>query len=109
MNPICPYCRAEVAGGDNRIDCPGCATPHHQDCFDENGGCTVFGCSKAPVDEPKITVTGTEIAEPNRSYVIFPATGDSNGAAAVAAAVSAAQGQSVRPEPAAPPPPPPPP
>ena len=45
-----------------RKDCPGCGTPHHADCFAENGGCTVFGCSQAPADEAKVTVSGTELA-----------------------------------------------
>ena len=62
MNPVCPYCRTETgAAAEERLDCPGCGTPHHPECFAENGGCTVFGCSKAPVDEPKISVSGTEI------------------------------------------------
>ena len=63
MNPICPYCRTEVGEAENeRKDCPGCATPHHADCFAENGGCTVFGCSHAPTDEAKVTVSGNELA-----------------------------------------------
>jgi TM2 domain-containing membrane protein YozV len=61
VNPVCPYCRTEVGAGEGeRLDCPGCGTPHHPECFAENGGCTVFGCSKAPQDEPKISVSGTE-------------------------------------------------
>lgn len=63
MNPICPYCRTEVGEAESeRKDCPGCATPHHADCFAENGGCTVFGCSHAPTDEAKVTVSGNELA-----------------------------------------------
>lgn len=62
MNPVCPYCRTEVGStAEERLDCPGCGTPHHPECFAENGGCTVFGCSKAPQDEPKISVSGTEL------------------------------------------------
>ena len=37
--------------------CPGCGTPHHHDCWEENQGCTVFGCSHAPKDEPKTTIS----------------------------------------------------
>ena len=60
---ICPYCRAPiVAEESNELLCPGCATPHHADCFQENGGCTVFGCSAAPPEEPKLHLTGSEIA-----------------------------------------------
>jgi TM2 domain-containing membrane protein YozV len=44
-----------------RKDCPGCGTPHHADCFTENGGCTVFGCASAPSDEAKVTVSGTDL------------------------------------------------
>lgn len=63
MNPVCPYCRTEIGEAEGeRKDCPGCATPHHADCFAENGGCTVFGCSHAPTDEAKVTVSGTELA-----------------------------------------------
>ena len=36
------------------IVCEGCGTAHHADCYAENQGCTIFGCSKAPGDEPKM-------------------------------------------------------
>ena len=63
MNPVCPYCRTEVGNAEGeRKDCPGCGTPHHADCFAENEGCTVFGCSRAPADEAKVTVTATDMA-----------------------------------------------
>jgi TM2 domain-containing membrane protein YozV len=68
VNPVCPYCRTEVeTAEEERLECPGCGTPHHPECFAENGGCTVFGCSKAPLDEPKLSVTGTEL---NRSATL---------------------------------------
>jgi len=60
---ICPYCRAPMPADEtNVLLCPGCSTPHHSDCFAENGGCTVFGCSAAPPEEPKLRLTGSEIA-----------------------------------------------
>ncbi|HVO58678.1 MAG TPA: NINE protein [Dongiaceae bacterium] len=63
MSPICPYCRTEIGDAEGeRKDCPGCGTPHHADCFAENGGCTVFGCTEAPTDEAKVTVTATDMA-----------------------------------------------
>jgi TM2 domain-containing membrane protein YozV len=62
LNPICPYCRTEVGEAEGeRKDCPGCGTPHHGDCYAENGGCTVFGCANAPSDEAKVTVSGTDL------------------------------------------------
>ena len=42
--------------------CEGCQTPHHADCYAENGGCTIFGCSKAPTEEPKLQVSLPEVA-----------------------------------------------
>ncbi len=61
---ICPYCRTELGGlegGAEKI-CEGCGTPHHEECFAENGGCTVFGCRFAPPDEPKIHLQPGEFA-----------------------------------------------
>jgi len=53
----CPYCRAAIEPGEaDTLLCPGCGTPHHADCFEENGGCTVFGCSAAPAAEPKLSI-----------------------------------------------------
>jgi hypothetical protein len=60
---VCPYCRGPI---DVAIEvpkvCPGCGTPHHADCFEENGGCTVFGCSAAPAEEPKLSLTASDLA-----------------------------------------------
>src|SRR5260221_7047940 len=62
---ICPYCRAPLLADEtNVLLCTGCSTPHHEDCYAENGGCTVFGCAKAPADDPAISVTAQEIAMP---------------------------------------------
>jgi TM2 domain-containing membrane protein YozV len=62
MNAACPYCRTEIdPADDGRMECSSCGAPHHQDCFAENGGCTVFGCAQAPADEPKISLTGQEL------------------------------------------------
>lgn len=54
----CPYCRAEITPTDRTRVCPACHTPHHADCWKENKGCTVFGCSMAPPDEEKILLAG---------------------------------------------------
>jgi TM2 domain-containing membrane protein YozV len=75
VNPICPYCRTELE--EQPLECPGCGTPHHSECFAENGGCTVFGCSAAPAAEAKISVTGTELDNPqqfSRQPSVAPST-----------------------------------
>lgn len=58
---VCPYCRTKIGADDGPMVCEGCGTPHHADCYAENGGCTIFGCSKAPGDEPKVSVSTPEL------------------------------------------------
>src|SRR3954468_22908368 len=82
---VCPYCRAGIEEGAGNMVCQACSTPHHQECYDENGGCTLFGCKLAPPDEPKVQVTNSEAAifgaPPVQSFPQFssapqmPATG----------------------------------
>ncbi len=62
MTAACPYCLTELEpGGEDVISCPDCGTPTHKECWDENGGCTVFGCAQAPSDEPKVTVAAGDM------------------------------------------------
>lgn len=58
---VCPYCRTPMDAAEEKL-CEGCSTPHHQDCYAENGGCTVFGCRFAPPEEPKVAVSAPELA-----------------------------------------------
>jgi TM2 domain-containing membrane protein YozV len=59
---ICPYCRSPLTDEDGSMTvCEGCGTRHHSDCYAENGGCTIFGCSFAPADEPKMSVSTPEL------------------------------------------------
>jgi len=52
----CPYCRMPITEDDAIAECAACHTPHHQECWEENKGCTVFGCPEAPEEEEKISV-----------------------------------------------------
>jgi TM2 domain-containing membrane protein YozV len=45
-----------------KIFCTACGTPHHEDCYLENGGCTVFGCKCAPADDPKLQVSQSDLS-----------------------------------------------
>jgi TM2 domain/Prokaryotic RING finger family 1 len=58
---VCPYCRAPVDAETGQLLCAGCGTPHHEDCYAENGGCTIFGCRCAPPEEPKVAVSAPEL------------------------------------------------
>jgi TM2 domain-containing membrane protein YozV len=59
---VCPYCRMSFdQEGLVKIYCTGCGMPHHEDCYQENGGCTVFGCPRAPADDPKVQVSHSDL------------------------------------------------
>jgi TM2 domain-containing membrane protein YozV len=45
-----------------KIFCTACGMPHHEDCYRENGGCTVFGCKCAPADDPKLQVSQSDLS-----------------------------------------------
>ena len=74
---VCPYCRTPIEpDSGEQFLCTGCGTPHHADCFKENGGCTVFGCSAAPADEQKVSVTPRDIAAPIAGAAPAPTIGN---------------------------------
>jgi TM2 domain-containing membrane protein YozV len=78
--PVCPYCRmpfeeGEAATVPPKIFCTACGMPHHEDCYRENGGCTVFGCKCAPEDDPKLQVSQSELSAvsmPVQQYGGYP-------------------------------------
>lgn len=39
----CPVC-GDLVALDEAIACSSCSAPHHQDCWDYHGGCSLFGC-----------------------------------------------------------------
>jgi TM2 domain-containing membrane protein YozV len=105
MASVCPYCRTPIEEAE-AVLCEGCGTPHHSECLQENGGCTLFGCRFAPPDDPKVQVTVGDVAHAAvyagapSSFSTATGFGDVNAPAVFAAA----PGFDV-----APPPPPPPP
>ncbi|HET8890903.1 MAG TPA: NINE protein [Candidatus Angelobacter sp.] len=61
--PVCPYCRMPFdEAAPPKIFCTACGMPHHEDCYRENGGCTVFGCKCAPADDPKVQVSQSDLS-----------------------------------------------
>jgi TM2 domain-containing membrane protein YozV len=62
-DPVCPYCRMPFnEASPPRVFCTSCGMPHHEDCYSENGGCTVFGCKCAPADDPKLQVSQSDLS-----------------------------------------------
>jgi hypothetical protein len=70
---VCPYCRGEIeASPDQELICEGCGTQHHRDCYQENGGCTVFGCRCAPAEEPKLSIATPDLSQPLAPGAVRP-------------------------------------
>ncbi len=47
---LCAICQGPVAGQPART-CPACGVAVHDDCWEYNGGCGMYGCSAAPPTE----------------------------------------------------------
>src|SRR5881394_3850802 len=48
---FCAICQTPVKAGDAAASCPDCAAPYHAECWEENGGCGVYGCTQVPKTE----------------------------------------------------------
>jgi hypothetical protein len=44
---VCPICQTGIAAHEAAVNCPTCQTPHHQECWNEIGGCAIYGCESA--------------------------------------------------------------
>ena len=51
VGKICPFCKTKISADDEVMICPACNTPHHKSCWDENKGCTTFGCTEQHYEE----------------------------------------------------------
>ncbi len=51
IGKICPFCKTEIKENDEVKVCPECGIPHHATCWEENKGCTTFGCSQQHYEE----------------------------------------------------------
>jgi len=45
---LCAICQTPLIDGDNVVACPSCHAPYHAECWQENGGCAVYGCEQVP-------------------------------------------------------------
>jgi hypothetical protein len=39
---------SEIAGDEVAVACPACSACYHEECWRENNGCAVYGCSETP-------------------------------------------------------------
>lgn len=49
---VCPVCRCPLAAEDAEARCPDCGAAYHEECWQDNGGCGIYGCSRAPTPKP---------------------------------------------------------
>lgn len=46
IGKTCPYCQFPIKQDLDIVVCNKCQIPHHKECWQENGGCTTFGCEE---------------------------------------------------------------
>jgi ketosteroid isomerase-like protein len=62
-NKTCPYCQSKIKDSSGFIICSQCGTPHHKECWEENGGCTTYGCTNNPTSGIKFNLPPENIGE----------------------------------------------
>jgi hypothetical protein len=55
-SPLCAYCQSPIEDEQARTSCSACSAAYHADCWQENGGCGIYGCPQAPAVEPRKAV-----------------------------------------------------
>jgi hypothetical protein len=51
-DPMCGVCHSPIAPLEESTRCPACRTEFHVECWTENRGCSVYGCSHVNALEP---------------------------------------------------------
>jgi PHD zinc finger-containing protein len=46
---FCSICQTEIGHDDSLTFCPGCQLPFHEGCWNENRGCSAYGCAHVNV------------------------------------------------------------
>jgi len=66
----CPYCQTNIKESADKVVCPACHTPHHKECWEENRGCTTYGCSNNPNTNSKRIDVGNETVESLKQMLV---------------------------------------
>ena len=48
---LCAICQSPIEAHEPKTACPACGAGYHADCWQENGGCAVYGCPQVPAVE----------------------------------------------------------
>lgn len=54
--PACPYCQSSIPPSEAKVRCPACNLEYHSECWEENGGCSAYGCAQSPRVEQRQSV-----------------------------------------------------
>ena len=46
---LCAICQSGIVAGERILHCPSCDLPFHEECWNENRGCSAYGCKSAPI------------------------------------------------------------
>lgn len=47
----CPWCSERLIFGDEAAICQACQMPHHEACWNDEGGCATVGCVNKPLEQ----------------------------------------------------------
>ena len=45
---LCAICQTPMQEGEQLTACPQCGVSYHAECWEENGGCAIYGCAQVP-------------------------------------------------------------
>jgi len=49
----CAICLSPIEPAEETTVCPACNAVYHKECWNENGGCAVYGCAQVPAVEKR--------------------------------------------------------
>ncbi len=64
IGKTCPYCQFPIKQDSEAVQCRACQVPHHRECWEENGGCTTFGCQETSFSTPAGRIEISESSGP---------------------------------------------
>jgi len=79
----CPFCLWPLKADESQRECGDCQARYHEECWQENGGCAIFGCPT--------WAAGQGVVQPAPVVAPVPAVHPAPGAPAVATATLPAQ------------------
>jgi len=94
---LCPICQTGIAAAEKATFCAECKTVYHKDCWEENQGCAVYGCSQVPPKEQKSNLE-TPVSYWGQQHKPCPVCGNQIQAVALRCRHCGATFESARPE-----------